>query len=404
MNNALKDQLNSYIEWLRVDALSLWSKAGIDEFGASIEQFTANGSVDSTSNKRVRVQARQMLVFSAAQQQGWITNGLTLISGIEAFVERFARLPNKAKLAHVLDQHNNIINANHDLYDVAFFLLGYAWRYKALNDLNALDKANQLLTVIDDDLKGAPGGWMEGNYHASYRRQNPHMHLFEAFITLYQVTNDGKWLAKAGEIYCLFETKFFDHQHGVLLEFFDENWQAAAGKKGATIEPGHMMEWVWLLRQYQQCTQAPVDDYCHALYHNALKYGLDPSSQLLVDEASIGEYNHARTKRCWPMTEWLKASMAQATANQTSAVSDRFDDSTDHDDRHGYRDDHNYQLDALTAITQLRHYYLQSPIPGQYIDQIDSDNEVCVDTAPASTLYHLVIAGLEAKKFVSQLT
>lgn len=382
MIEKLKNELSSYIDWLSQDALSLWSKAGIDEFGASIEQFTFSGSVDKNSDKRIRVQARQMLVFSAAQQQGWIKNGQALISGIDNFVEQFARLPNKAKLAHILDCDNTIINANHDLYDVAFFLLGYAWRYHALNDIDALNKAEQLLTVIDSDYKGAPGGWLEGNYQAPYRRQNPHMHLFEAFITLYQVTNDGKWLAKAGEIYCLFEMKFFDHKNGVLLEFFDDTWQPTPGKKGATLEPGHMMEWVWLLRQYQKLTQAPVDDYCHALYHNALKYGLDTSSQLLFDEVSLSDYAHKKTKRCWPMTEWLKASLAQAESTNNN---------------------YNYQQDALTAIAQLRRYYLQSSTPGQYVDQIDDNNQVCVDTAPASTLYHLVIAGLEAKKYLHVL-
>ncbi|MGL1956718.1 MAG: AGE family epimerase/isomerase [Colwellia sp.] len=388
MNTTLKHELSSYIDWLAHDALSLWSKDGIDKFGASIEQFTASGSVDENSDKRVRVQARQMLVFSAAQQQGWINNGMTLISGIDSFVERFARLPNnksdtssdKVKFAHILDRNNNIINANHDLYDIAFFFLGYAWRYHALNDLNALNKANDLLTVIDDDLKGAPGGWIEGNYQAPYRRQNPHMHLFEAFITLYQVTKDGKWLAKAGEIYCLFETKFFDHDKGVLLEFFNDNWQVASDEKGSTIEPGHMMEWVWLLRQYQKVTQAPVDKYCHALYHNALKYGLDGDSQLLFDEINLSAPSNKKTKRCWPMTEWLKASLAQSESVNS---------------------DYNYQQDALTAITQLKKYYLTAAKPGQYVDQIDGNNKVCVDTAPASTLYHLIIAGLEAKKFIN---
>lgn len=380
MNNKLKHELSSYVDWLAHDALSLWSSKGIDEFGASIEQFIASGSIDLASNKRVRVQARQMLVFSVAQQQGWISNGKALISGIDDFVERFARLSEPNKFAHILDNENQIINANHDLYDVAFFFLGYAWRYHALNDIQALDKAEQLLTVIDNDLKGAPGGWLEGNYQAPCRRQNPHMHLFEAFITLYQVTNNGKWLAKAGEIYCLFETRFFDHKQGVLLEFFDDNWQPLAGQKGTTIEPGHMMEWVWLLRQYQKYSQAPVDNYCHALYHNALKYGLDADSQLLLDEVNIGNYPYKRTKRCWPMTEWLKASLAQDIAVES---------------------DYDYQQDALTAISQLRHFYLQTAIAGQYIDQIDADNQICVDNAPASTLYHLVIAGLEAKKYLS---
>lgn len=380
MNNELSVVINDYVNWLSSSALPLWSSAGVDKDGASIEQFLGTGQADIKSNKRVRVQARQMFVFAAANHQGWINNGFDLVASIENFCQKYATVPDKSHYAHILNADNIIINPNNDLYDIAFFLLAYAWRYHVFNDLNALKQANKLLNSIDNNLKESPGGWMEGNYTASYRRQNPHMHLFEAFLTLYQFTNDGKWLAKAGEIYCLFETTFFDHKNKVLLEFFNDDWQVAKGEIGNIIEPGHMMEWVWLLRQYQKFTQAPVDDYCHALYHSALKFGLDKSSNLLLDEVSLVGHKTKTTKRCWPMTEWIKASLAQAEF--TSA-----------------QDEYDYASDSITAIKALTKYYLVSPHQGQYIDSIDKDNKILVDKAPASTLYHLVVAGLEAQKF-----
>lgn len=385
MNNELSIAINQYVNWLANSALPLWSSKGIDKDGASIEQFLVSGLPDLQSNKRVRVQARQMFVFAAANEQGWINNGFDLVASLDSFCKKYATVPEKSHYAHILNADNVIINANNDLYDIAFFLLAYAWRYHVFNDLNALKQANQLLNSIDSNLKEAPGGWMEGDYAASCRRQNPHMHLFEAFLTLYQFTNDGKWLAKAGEIYCLFETTFFDHKNKVLLEFFTQNWQIADGETGAIVEPGHMMEWVWLLRQYQKFTQAPVDKYCHVLYHNALALGLDKSSNLLIDEVSLGGYSTKKTKRCWPMTEWIKASLAQAEfcSNQ---------------------DDYNYTQDTLTALTSLNKFYLVSPYQGQYIDSIDHNNQVLVDTAPASTLYHLVVAGLEAQKYARKFT
>ncbi|MGJ8692722.1 MAG: AGE family epimerase/isomerase [Thalassotalea sp.] len=380
MNNELTVEINNYVNWLANSALPLWSLKGIDKDGASIEQFLANGDTDAKSNKRIRVQARQMFVFAAANQQGWINNGFDLVASLESFCQKYATVPEKSHYAHIVNADNMIINPNNDLYDIAFFLLAYAWRYHVFNDLNALKQANKLLNTIDNKLKDAPGGWMEGDYSASNRRQNPHMHLFEAFLTLYEFTHDGKWLAKAGEIYCLFETTFFDHKNKVLLEFFSDNWHVADGELGATVEPGHMMEWVWLLRQYQKFTQAPVDNYCHALYHNALTLGLDKTSNLLLDEVSLIGHTTKKTKRCWPMTEWIKASLAQA---EFTSAQDKYD----------------YTSDTLTAIKALTKYYLVSPHSGQYIDSIDQDNNVSVDTAPASTLYHLMVAGLEAQKF-----
>jgi len=381
MNNELASALLNYINWLANKAIPVWSVKGIDDNGASIEQFIADGSPDCQSNKRIRVQARQMFVFAAAQQQGWIDNGFDLVASMEAYCQKYAQVTDKYHYAHILNADNAIINPNNDLYDVAFFLLAYAWRYHVFNDLNALHKANKLLNSIDDSLKESSAGWLEGDYTSDYRRQNPHMHLFEAFLTLFKFTKDGKWLAKAGEIYSLFETIFFDHKNGVLLEYFDKHWQPAQGEKGQLVEPGHMMEWVWLLRQYQKYTQAPVEAYCSALYHNALTLGLDKSGGVLFDEVNVSGKIIKNTKRCWPMTEWLKASLSQSV----HAV-----------------DDYDYQTDALNAVNQLCSRYLNSAHQGHYIDSLDGDNQTLTDNAPASTLYHLMMAGIEAKQYLKQ--
>lgn len=373
----LSSAINRYSKWLSEEVVPLWSSKGIDQQGASYEQLLSNGAPDTNANKRIRVQARQMFSFSYGHHQGWLSNGAELISNIDQFIERYAKKEGDNIYAHVLDSQNQVINSSKDLYDCAFFLLAYGWRYHAFNDLKALSRAEKLLQQIDRDLKTYPGGWSEGDYDAVFRRQNPHMHMFEAFLTLYQVTKKGKWLAKAGEIFCLFETCFFDHKAGVLLEYFDDDWSPAEKDGNIIVEPGHMMEWVWLLRQYEKLTDTPVDKYCHSLYHNALKFGLDRDTKTLVDETNIDGNILKATKRCWPMTEWVKASLAQASAYSTSP--------------------YNYLEDARIAIESLMFNYTKGNL---YIDQLGEKNEIKVDTAPASTLYHLIMAEGEAKRFL----
>ncbi|TKB43548.1 AGE family epimerase/isomerase [Thalassotalea mangrovi] len=383
MSEQLDQQIKRYASWLKEKSVPLWATKGMDKRGGSIERFTSDGDIDLTTNKRVRVQARQMFVFSAAHQQGWINNGLPLIAELEHYVNTHAYVEGQSLYAHLLNCDNKIIDPRFDLYDIAFFLLAYAWRYRVFNDLNALAKADQLLNQIDTHLKGSPGGWMEGNYVSEYRRQNPHMHLFEAFITLYDVTRNGKWLAKAGEIYCLFETQFFDHQSGTLREYFNNDWSLLHDEMGDIVEPGHMLEWVWLLRQYQRLTQAPVNNYCDRLYNKAIEIGLDPKDGLLFDAVDKNGHILKSTKRCWPVTEWIKASLAQAHYHQS-----------DHK-----QDIHRYLLDASRAIDALMTHFCDPNGSGYYIDQRGADGQVLSDVAPASTLYHLVLAGLESEKF-----
>ncbi|MGJ8678987.1 AGE family epimerase/isomerase [Paraglaciecola sp.] len=384
-NKILTTCIEQYLNWLENQAIPHWLKHGLDTEGAAYERLLANGQADLTCDRRVRVQARQMFVFSAAQANGWMDHGLDIIANLDKYVFNYARTDNSVIFAHILDKDNQVINQSHDLYDVSFFLLAYAWRYHVFNDLKALDYANKLLKQIDTDLKGQAGGWQEGSYQHDYRRQNPHMHLFEAFLTLYAVTKDGKWLAKAGEIFSLFESTFYDRDNHALLEFFHQDWRPAEGEKGQTIEPGHMLEWVWLLRQYSLYTGTPVDNYCQALYQKAVTYGLDTSSNLLYDEISINGQVLKSTKRCWPMTEWIKAALTQASYTDK-------------------KDSYDYEQDAVTAIESLVNHYLDTSVTGSYLDQRGKNNQIISDFAPSSTLYHLMMTGLEAKRFLEGRT
>ncbi|MDN4503907.1 AGE family epimerase/isomerase [Alteromonadaceae bacterium BrNp21-10] len=367
--------------WMIHQALPFWSSTGIEATtGASHERLLTDGTPDLQSTKRIRVQCRQLFSYCIATEMGWMDNGLETVNGIVGFLNQHAINPHaNSTFMHLLDKDNNPLDDMQDLYDMAFFFLAAGYRYKVFNDLTALAQADALLAHIENNLKVAPGGWMEGNYNAPVRRQNPHMHLFEAFLALYEATKDGKWLAKAGEIFCLFETVFFDAEYQVLREFFSDDWQHAAGAKGQIIEPGHMMEWVWLLRKYQQFTGTPVEKYCQALYNNALSLGQDKATGLLFDEISPTGDIVSASKRCWTTTEMLKANIAQAWAGDKSC-----------------------EQGAADAIELLFKYYISDSVAGSYIDQLDGNNNVAMELAPASTLYHLILACIEAVKYCEQ--
>ena len=151
--------------------------------------------------------------------------------------------------AHLLNPDGSLHDGLRDTYAQAFIILAGAWRYKAFNDHNALRVAEQTLTFLDSYVKADNGGWLEGLPAASPRRQNPHMHMFEALLALYDATQNQEYIGRATEIYSLFKSKFIDSHTDFLLEYFDNDWNPVNG--GGPIEPGHMMEWCWLLREYE---------------------------------------------------------------------------------------------------------------------------------------------------------
>ena len=376
VNPDLLNQAQRFADWLQHQALPLWVKHGQLNDGGSVERLTVQATPNLQDNRRVRVHARQIYAYSAAVEMGWLdrATGEKLVEGLHDYVNTHGRNPDTpVGYAHVLTGDNQLVDGKLDLYDCAFHIFAATYRYKVFAKQDALQQADGILNYLDSQLKGPGLGWLEGNYIADVRRQNPHMHLFETFLALYEATNQARYLDYARQMFALFEQVFFDKQHGVLLEFFDHHWAPAPDGKGQLIEPGHMFEWVWLLRRYQRHTGTETGHYCEQLVEHGLHYGLDAQSGLIFDEVSLSGEITKPTKRNWPVIEMIKAYLAQAEFGVAGA-----------------------EQQAADAIALLFRYFIEPANQGLFFDQLDSHNRVANDSAPASILYHLMLAAVEA--------
>ena len=373
MSARLNAQAQRLENWLKNDAIPLWLARGVNpENGVNYERLLANGEVDVDSSVRVRVQARQAFFFAVAADRGWCNSGAAVAQRLLAYVQEHAAHPTSGGgYTHLLDKHYTVVDTKQDLYDHAFFLLANAWVYRVSGDKNALAEAEKLVTHLDATFGSAVGGWIEGDYPYACRRQNPHMHLFEAFLALYDATGEAKWLARVGELFALFQTRFFDAEQQVLFEFFEEDWTLCADAKGDVVEPGHMMEWVWLLDWYSRRSGRPVAHYTQVLYAKGLQIGMATSGLLFDAVAPDGRVIDSK-KRCWGIAELIKASLVQIRAGNPNA-----------------------EAIAIKGVDDLFTYYLCASTPGSYVDQRGANDEVVVDVAPASTLYHLIVAAIE---------
>lgn len=359
--------------WIKNDAIPLWLARGLDlKTQAHYERLLPSGAADLESNTRVRVQARQAFFFTLAAHRGWCEQGQKVAQNLLGFVQTHAaHLSAGGGYTHLMDKNFEVVDSKQDIYDHAFFILANAWSYRAFGDKAALAEAEKLVAHLDARFGSMCGGWIEGDYDYPCRRQNPHMHLFEAFLALYDATGDAKWLARVGELFSLFQTRFFDEKQQVLFEFFQNDWQRCADAKGDVVEPGHMMEWVWLLDWYCRRSGRPVSQYTQVLFEKGIAIGMDKSG-LLFDAVAPDGRVIDRNKRCWGITELIKASLVQIREGNPAA-----------------------EAIAIKAVNDLFDYYLCASTPGSYVDQRGAEDEVVVDVAPASTLYHLIVAAVE---------
>lgn len=376
MSKALQVQARALKDWLIDAALPYWAERAIDPQGGFYEDLNLGGLPNKDAIRRVRVQSRQIFVYAQAAKLGWY-DGTETAENAYSFLDRHGyRRDDKhhstSGYAHRIGPDYAVVDSRRDFYDHAFHLLGAA-TLSALPDSEyaaaARERCEHILGFVDVALEADNAGWLEGSPSTLPRRQNPHMHYFEACMALFQVTGNPRHMGPAHHIFALFEHHFFDRQNAIISEFFNADWSLADGPLGQTAEPGHAAEWVWLLGQYEKLTGHSTADYAGALYEKAFI----GSPLFLNDEEDKSGQTRRATKRLWVQTEVIRAHLAMMERGHSSA-----------------------KTQAVRAIEAFREHYLHDD--GSWTDQLSPEGRPCAKTIPVSTFYHILGMITEADK------
>jgi mannose-6-phosphate isomerase len=371
------DELTAYREWIIGSALPVWSTRGFDATAGRFRERLDGDGAPLDVPHRAMVQARQIYVFSHASQLGWFPDGRALAERAMASLLRdFGDVSDReASFAFSIDGRGSIVSSARDAYTHAFVLFAMAWLHRATGDSHLLTLADRTDTFVQAHLFDAERGGMFETHPVTMRtkRQNPLMHLLEAYLALERAAPGRGYLERASKIVQLFDARLFDARHGVLLEHFAEDWSAHPdAAMGDVFEPGHHFEWVWLLREYQQLSGNSLAQKSEALYRAARQHGIARNG-LIIDELGSDGSVRKGSHRVWPHTEAIKAAIA----------------------RHG-EGDHGALAFADSMACALREQFLDRPFPGGWVDHRSASGAPLVDYVPASTLYHLFFAASES--------
>jgi mannose/cellobiose epimerase-like protein (N-acyl-D-glucosamine 2-epimerase family) len=358
-----------YSSWLCDAAYPLWSTSGVDPQGGFHERLGQDGR-PFAEPRRSRVNPRQAYCFAVAPSLGWRGDAPRLVEhGLAYWEAKYRRADGLFRT--LVSADGSVKDDRALLYDQAFGLL--ALNVAALiTDRAAREReALELHTLVMKHMK-RPGGGFESGVPASLPLQsNPHMHLFEAALAGCEVCSESSlWKPLADEIAELALTKFIDTQSGALREFFDGEWNPAAGVQGRIVEPGHQFEWAWLLLRWAGPKNARARAAALKLIEIGETHGVRNG---LACNSLLDDYSpHDASCRLWPQTERLKAGALAARLTGEA----RF-----------------YTM-TISAADNLKRY-LDCRISGLWYDRIDTAGEIVDEPAPASTFYHLVAAVAE---------
>lgn len=295
--------------WTYETLIPAWIERAVDrKAGGFVEEFTRDGLPVVAPDRSALTTARLTYTFSHAARLSGSK------SALEAARHGFALLL-KAREANGYVPKRFLSDGaasvpRRDLYDLAFVLFGCAHYHRATGDRAAIRLAEATMDLIEADLASPLGGYAEDDLGTMPRRQNPHMHLLEAFHALAEATGNQRWLDAADRIVRLAAERFIDAK-GTLGEYFDTSWRPVTGDAGRLREPGHQFEWVWLLHHHHRLSGwEKARELADGLYRFGLTHGLDTDAghpALVLDGIDPEGSVVASTKLLWPQTEFIKA-------------------------------------------------------------------------------------------------
>ncbi|WP_395664766.1 AGE family epimerase/isomerase [Methylocella sp.] len=371
----------AFRDWITTAALPLWGGVGFDAtLGGFHERLDWDGRPLVVAPRRSMVQARQIYVFSHAARLGWAPaeSGRRAEAAMASLLRLYADDGKLTRgVAFSVGPDGAVVSAVRDAYAHAFVLFALASLFRLNGDATLLGRADEAAGFIDASLEDKAFGGLFDRFPVDdlTKRQNPLMHLLEAFLALEEAAPGRGFLEPARRIVDLFRTRLFTPVPGVLLEYFAQDWSDHPDSaKAGLFEPGHHFEWVWLLSQYERLSGETLAPFILQLHQSAARRGFGDDG-LIVDEIDRDMIVRKSSHRVWPHTEALKAAAAMAEKSDAGAP-------------------------ALAArmVGALTSVFLDRPFLGGWTDHIGEDGAPLVDYVPASSLYHLFFAAAEASR------
>jgi mannose-6-phosphate isomerase len=204
------------------------------------------------------------------------------------------------------------------------------------------------------------------------------MHLYEALLCHYDITRDPAVAERSERLLDAVRRTFFDMQNHIVRESVAPNLAAA----GRHYEPGHSLEWTWLLGLRSRLFGFPLDPFAGSLYTRYCAAGIAEGRTPM--DLRIGAEHLGSDCRLWSQTEALKAHLCMAElgpAERMGAALNR----------------------AGACADSILGQWLATDLRGGFFDRYDAEGRMVAADIPGSMPYHLYVAISELSRTLGVL-
>jgi mannobiose 2-epimerase len=318
MEDILKNYKTAMYQELE-EILAFWMEHTVDEVnGGFTGQIDFNNKIIPEAPKGAVLNARILWSFSAAYNLTGNTTYLQFAKRAFNYICTYFIDRENHGVYWSVDYKGNPLDTKKQVYALAFTIYAFSEFYKASKDNNAIIEAIDLYDVINKySYDKINGGYIEAfakdwtpvndlrlsqKDSNEKKTMNTHLHVLEAFTTLYQIWPYTPVKNKLTELIENFLQHIINpltnHQH----LFFDEKWQP----KSTLISYGHDIEAAWLL---QEAAEVIADERLLKKVKkiainisDSVKEGLDKDGGLWY-EYEPANHHLIKEKHMWPQAE-----------------------------------------------------------------------------------------------------
>ncbi len=311
----LKKELRTELE---NNILPYWTKYTVDNMnGGFFGRVNNENIVDITANKGSVLNARILWTFSAAYNVLKSPDLKPIATRAYQYIQDNFVDKTYGGVYWLLDYTGKPVDTHKQIYALAFTMYGFAEYYKASGNKDSLKSAIDLYKVIeerafDQNYKG---------YFEAFQRDwniiddqrlsdkdmnvektmNTHLHVLEAYSTLYDIWPDAELRNKIEHLIEVFLKHIVNQETGHFNMFMETDWKVVSGK----LSYGHDVEGAWLLQEAAEKIDNPqmlenVKEVAIKMTDAAL-LGVDSMGGLYADY--IPDMGNETEREWWTMAE-----------------------------------------------------------------------------------------------------
>ena len=322
----LSAQTNQTIEMLRTETtenlkenlLPFWMKHVMDPAGGFYGVVMNDGKAIEKAPKGAVLNARILWTFSRAYRQYGLEIYKQMADRAAGYFMHYFIDPTYGGVFWQLDYEGYPKDATKQTYACAFGIYGLAEHFRATGDHRSLEAALKLYNTLEEkvhdkarlgyiesfqrDYSKAPLKGVDGQANAT-KTMNTHIHILEAYTTLYQVWPDEGLKNNLKELLGILQTKLYSSRSNHLILFCDDNWNPI----GEIDSYGHDIETSWLMSEAAAVVGDPVlrkqvDEQAVKMARTALKEGLNADGAMLYEKTAKGM---DKRMSWWPQCETI---------------------------------------------------------------------------------------------------